>query len=62
MELAIYLIKQEFPKFVYGNITVVDFFYAEGARHTLSLFGAIDYQSASPRWSEIGQKYLAYKQ
>jgi hypothetical protein len=61
-ELAIYLLKQEDPKFIFETITIVDFYFVEGARHTISLFGSIDAQSASSRWTETAQNYLAFKQ
>lgn len=46
LELSIYLMKQEQQAFVFVKLTVVDFIYYEGARHTLSLFAAIDEESA----------------
>ena len=62
LELSVYLMKQEQQAFIYGNLTVVDFIFYEGARHTLSLFGAIDEESASSRWTETAKAYKKTKE
>ena len=61
MELALYLLKQEVQQFVFGNLTVIDFYNILGARQTLSLFGSIDHVSASSVWTETAKQYEALK-
>lgn len=61
MELALYLLKQEEQQFVFGNLTVIDFYNILGARQTLSLFGSIDHVSASSIWTETAKQYEQLK-
>jgi hypothetical protein len=46
-EIGTYLLKQEQQQFIFGNITIVDFFFIEATRHASSVFSCIDYLSAS---------------
>lgn len=43
-------------------MTIVDFMFCEAARHTLSLFAAIDEESASNRWKETAKAYKTIKE
>jgi hypothetical protein len=61
LEVSVYLMKQEQQAFIFGNLTVIDFYFYEGARHALSLFAAIDEESASSRWTETAKAYKALK-
>jgi hypothetical protein len=61
MELTTYFLKHNEPQFVFGSLTIIDFYYLQGVRQTLALFSCIDDQVATNRWAEVAKAYLLYK-
>jgi hypothetical protein len=62
MELATHFLNHGANNFILGNLTILDFYFLQGARQTLALFGCIDEQAAGGRWTEIAKKYRILKQ
>lgn len=47
MELTVHFLKNGGNSFILGKITILDFYFLQGARQALAIFGCIDQQSAN---------------
>jgi hypothetical protein len=62
-ELATYFLKNGGGNnFVFGNITVLDFYFIQGARQTLAFFACIDEKVTDKRWVDEATKYRLWRE
>jgi hypothetical protein len=60
-ELSTHLSLQANQKFVLGNLTIVDFYFIETCKYTLSIFGNLDEKLASEVWAQMAFAYRLKK-
>jgi hypothetical protein len=60
-ELSDYLRFQQNQHFVFGNITVVDFYFIETSKFAVGLFSNIDEHLAQKNWTETAKDYRIRK-
>lgn len=60
-ELTTYLIMQQGHKFVFGNLTIIDFYFIESSQYALWIFGNIDEKLATEKWAPKSFSYRLKK-